>query len=100
MQRCLFVIALFTAQYAMAQTADSTAFPGGWTGNWTGTLNIYSNKGPIQSVPMAVEIFRLDTSTQGRYAFTLMYGSRAFARCVSAASKQARASSLGRSSPK
>ncbi len=76
MQRCLFVIALFTAQYAMAQTADSTAFPAGWTGTWTGTLNIYSAKGNAPSVPMAVEVIRLDTSTQGRYAFTLMYGSR------------------------
>ena len=72
----LCAIALLWGQWAAAQTADSTAFPASWAGTWAGTLDIYAAKGKVQSVPMEVEVARLDTSTQGRYVFSLMYGSR------------------------
>lgn len=71
------IIALLFFQYTLsAQNTDSTAFPASWSGVWAGTLDIFGPKGKAQSVPMEVEVFRLDTSKQGRYAFTLMYGSR------------------------
>jgi hypothetical protein len=50
-------------------------FPHDWVGNWHGTLEIFSAKG-TQTVPMWVEVGRLDTSTQRRYQFGLVYGSK------------------------
>jgi hypothetical protein len=50
-------------------------FPKGWIGNWHGDLHIYGAKGH-QQVPMWIEIQPIDTSTQGRYTFGLIYGSR------------------------
>lgn len=59
-----------------AQAPDSTAFPASWEGTWHGTLDIYNGKGKLQSVPMWVEIHKIDTSTTGRYTFGLVYGSK------------------------
>jgi hypothetical protein len=56
--------------------ADSLQFPASWAGNWTGTLQVYNGKGMLQSVAMTVEVAKLDTSTQGRYTFGLIYGSK------------------------
>jgi hypothetical protein len=56
--------------------SDSLLFPASWTGNWTGTLQIYNSNGMVQSVSMTVEIAKLDTSLQGRYKFGLIYGSK------------------------
>ncbi len=58
------------------QTADSLSFPASWVGSWQGTLEIFNGTGKVQSVPMWVEIHKIDTSTQGRYTFGLVYGSK------------------------
>ena len=59
-----------------AQNVDSLAFPKTWVGDWSGTLQIYNGKGMVQSVPMMVEIHPIDTSSDGRYTFGLVYGSK------------------------
>ena len=51
-------------------------FPETWQGDWTGTLDIFNGAGKVQSVEMSVDIHKIDTSTQGRYTFGLVYGSR------------------------
>ncbi len=51
-------------------------FPETWQGDWTGTLDIFNGAGKVQSVEMSVEIHKMDTSTQGRYTFGLIYGSK------------------------
>lgn len=58
------------------QEADTVAFPASWAGSWQGTLEIFNGKGKVQSVPMWVEIHKIDTSTEGRYTFGLVYGSK------------------------
>lgn len=58
------------------QTTDSLAFPESWAGTWQGTLEIFNGRGKVQSVPMWVEIHKIDTSTTGRYTFGLVYGSK------------------------
>lgn len=55
---------------------SEAAFPVSWTGNWTGTLEIFNARGRAQRVPMALEIGPIDTSTTGRYHFGLIYGSK------------------------
>jgi hypothetical protein len=61
--------------YCTAASAQ-TDFPASWTGNWTGQLDIFNGNGKVQSVQMTIEIHPLDTSTTGRYAFGLIYGSK------------------------
>jgi hypothetical protein len=61
-----------TAQSA----ADTLAFPASWVGDWSGTLEIYTAKGLAQSVPMTVVIHPIDSSTEGRYTFGLIYGAK------------------------
>lgn len=51
-------------------------FPESWTGDWKGTLEIFNARGKVNSVEMTVEIHKIDTSTQGRYTFGLIYGSK------------------------
>lgn len=58
-----------------AQT-NNRSFPASWTGDWKGTLHIFNGQGEVQTVDMTVSVARLDTSTQGRYAFGLIYGSK------------------------
>jgi hypothetical protein len=70
-----YALVLWFPFMGQAQT-DSLPFPASWSGNWTGTLQIYNSKGAGQSVSMTVEIAKLDTSTQGRYTFGLIYGSK------------------------
>lgn len=55
---------------------DTSHFPASWSGNWHGTLDIFNAQGKAQSVPMWVEIHKIDTSTTGRYTFGLVYGSK------------------------
>jgi hypothetical protein len=52
---------------------ETTNFPASWSGNWLGTLNIYSVKGLSQTVPMEIEIAKIDTS-ENRYVCALIYG--------------------------
>jgi hypothetical protein len=47
-------------------------FPKGWQGIWHGNLVIYSAK-KVSTVAMSVQIAPLDTSTQGRYQFSMIY---------------------------
>ncbi len=50
-------------------------FPKGWQGTWHGELSIFSERN-IQKAPMWVEIEPIDTSSQGRWTFGLVYGSK------------------------
>ncbi len=59
-----------------AQKAISSAFPADWTGTWSGKLQIYGPKGLADSVQMHIEIYPIDTSKEGRYAFGIVYGSK------------------------
>ncbi len=63
-------------QLLPAQNPDTLAFPAAWVGDWHGTLDIFNAKGKVQSVPMWVEIHKIDTSANGRYTFGLVYGSK------------------------
>ena len=76
--RLLFsaLILCATTLFGTAQTPNSETFPDAWSGLWTGTLDIFGPKGKVQSVAMEVEIAKLDTSKQGRYVFSLVYGGR------------------------
>lgn len=65
------------ASSCYAQVPDSLSFPASWSGDWAGPLEIFSGKGLIQTIAMEIEIHKLDTSTQGRYTFGLVYGSKA-----------------------
>ena len=72
----LFSILLFACAVkkpTTARTEKAENFPASWAGNWKGTLNIYSVKGLSQSIPMEVEIAKIDTS-QNRYTWALIYG--------------------------
>ncbi|MFN0213409.1 MAG: hypothetical protein ACKVT2_04070 [Saprospiraceae bacterium] len=51
-------------------------FPESWSGDWKGTLEIFNGKGKVQSVEMTLEIYKIDTSKEGRYTFGLVYGSK------------------------
>jgi hypothetical protein len=74
----LYLLLLLLPFFMSAQNApaDSLDFPAAWSGDWTGTLDIFNAAGKIQSVEMTVEIHRLDTSATGRYTFGLIYGSK------------------------
>ncbi|MCC7245004.1 MAG: hypothetical protein IT269_04965 [Saprospiraceae bacterium] len=65
-----FVVALNSIS---AQTTD---FPASWEGDWKGKLEIFNAKGKAHEVDMTIEIHKIDTSTQGRYTFSLIYGSK------------------------
>lgn len=58
-------------QSNIAQKNDD--FPASWTGNWAGSLKIFNAKGLAQSLPMEVEIEKIDTS-KNRYVWALIYG--------------------------
>ncbi len=58
------------------QPLSSATFPETWSGDWKGTLEIFNGKGKVQSVEMAVEIHKIDTSREERYTFGLVYGSK------------------------
>lgn len=77
--RTILMAVVFFAAGALhlgAQAPDSLPFPASWTGSWHGTLDIFNGRGKIQSVPMWLEIQKIDSSTTGRYTFGLVYGSK------------------------
>jgi hypothetical protein len=55
--------------WVSAQQKDE--FPASWQGTWSGDLNIYKGQKIQQTVPMTVEIKRIDSV---RYVFALIYG--------------------------
>lgn len=57
----------------IAKKIEKDSFPVTWVGYWTGVLDIFSAKGKMQTVPMDVEIAKIDTSAN-RYIFALIYG--------------------------
>lgn len=61
---------------AQTTTPNTASFPVSWEGDWDGDLKIYNAGGLAQTVPMTVEIHKIDSSTTGRYTFGLMYGSK------------------------
>lgn len=69
----LLLITLGALSSVFAQTA---VFPESWSGDWKGTLEIFNGKGKVQSVEMALEIHKIDTSREGRYTFGMVYGSK------------------------
>jgi len=74
--RILLTLLLFChLSWAFGQQ-NSASFPESWSGDWSGTLEIFNAKGKVQSIWMTVEIHKIDTSTQGRYTFGLVYGSK------------------------
>jgi hypothetical protein len=75
--RLIFYLLLSLPFALPAQNAaDTLPFPASWAGDWAGTLEIYNSKGLVQSVPMTLIIHPIDTSTEGRYTFGLIYGSK------------------------
>ncbi len=78
MQKLLVLCGFFLLFHAAlpGQAADTLVFPASWAGTWQGTLDIFNGGGKVQSVPMWVEIQKIDTSTTGRYTFGLVYGSK------------------------
>ena len=77
MRNLILCFSVFCTGISAAQnTSDSLSFPASWQGDWSGTLEIFSGKGKIQSVDMRLEIHKIDTSREGRYTFGLVYGSK------------------------
>ena len=78
--RTFICLLIFCFQNLSAQTPTAAnkrdSFPIAWQGDWTGTLDIFNAKGKAQSVQMTVEIYKIDTSKEGRYTFGLVYGSK------------------------
>jgi hypothetical protein len=83
---CLFILSAFNwtcsrssvpkQQSAMTEgVVKSRNFPKDWKGTWHGELEIFSARAN-QKVPMWVEIAPMDTSTQGRWTFGLVYQSK------------------------
>ncbi len=56
-----------------AEVVRGAQFPQDWAGNWFGSLDIYNAVGKQQTVPMELEILKIDTSTN-RYTCALIYG--------------------------
>lgn len=59
-----------------ATSTDSLPFPASWAGNWAGSLDIYSPKGVVKTIPMFLEINKIDTSLTGRYTWGMVYVSK------------------------
>jgi hypothetical protein len=70
---CVFCLSV---QAVAGQVADTLGFPASWAGSWHGDLEIFNARGKVQTVPMWIEIQKIDTSTTGRYTFGLVYGSK------------------------
>jgi len=75
MRFLIFLLAIGCSTTVASQKTP-LSFPESWSGDWVGTLNIYNARGLVQSVQMTVEIHKIDTSTEGRYTFGLIYGSK------------------------
>lgn len=71
----VLLIGNFFLNLLFGQSTEA-AFPAAWQGDWNGTLEIFNGKGKVQSVEMTVEIHKIDASTEGRYTFGLVYGSK------------------------
>jgi hypothetical protein len=75
--RLLSILFLFFSfQVSSQEAADSLDFPASWEGAWSGTLDIFNGSGKVQSIPMMLEIFPIDSSETSRYTFGIMYGSK------------------------
>ncbi len=71
----LFLLFLVFTGSLQSQSAQ-TSFPASWSGNWSGTLHIYQPSGIAQSISMGLEIHPIDTSSEGRYEFGMIYQSK------------------------
>ncbi|HMX39492.1 MAG TPA: hypothetical protein PKD78_04160 [Saprospiraceae bacterium] len=78
MRPLFFFFCLLCTDVAFGQQtpADTLPFPASWAGNWSGKLDIYSPKGIAQTIPMALEINKIDTSLTGRYTWGMVYVSK------------------------
>ena len=71
-----FFSALQLSSQNTANVLDSLQFPASWAGSWAGSLDIYSPKGLAQTIPMFLDINKIDTSTTGRYTWGMVYVSK------------------------
>lgn len=69
----LFFLLILVINTSAKSQATQPSFPASWSGNWAGTLQIYQPNGIAQSIPMGLEIHPLDTSSEGRYQFGMIY---------------------------
>lgn len=69
MKIILYILACCTAFSAFAQQSTA-AFPQAWEGSWSGTLDIYTEAGRAQQVPMELHILPRDSF----YTYTIIYG--------------------------
>ncbi len=66
-----FLSFMLIANMIVAQT-DSLFFPASWKGIWKGNLEIFSNAGKQQELPMELHILPIDSSEN--YTFWIIYG--------------------------
>ena len=66
-----FLLFLLPLTAAFTQT-DSLTFPAAWQGKYAGELQIFTQKGLVQTLPMELHLLPLDTSEN--YTFTIIYG--------------------------
>lgn len=68
----LFFLGYTHLAFAQTTPKDSLSFPESWEGIWTGTLDIFTQKGKTQSLPMELHILPIDTSDN--HTFWIIYG--------------------------
>ncbi len=76
MRNVTVVLLLFSSLVSAQTAADSLSFPASWAGNWAGTLDIFTPKGKAQTIPMFLEIHKIDSSQTGRYTWGMVYVSK------------------------
>lgn len=74
--RILFLLVCFLGCFAAVSAQDTLSFPASWAGIYQGKLEIFQGSRMVQSVDMSIEILKIDSSTTGRYTFSLIYGSK------------------------
>lgn len=71
---CLTIV-LYQISSAQPKESSNIAyhFPKDWLGAWEGTLQIYKNQNIVQSIPISLEHFLMDSI--GNYSWSILYGS-------------------------
>lgn len=63
---------LFAFGVALSGAFSQSNFPAAWQGKWAGTLEIFNQKGKVQSLPM--ELHLLPKGAAGAFTWTIIYG--------------------------
>lgn len=66
---CTFTIGIFI--YTLSAQTAHDSFPESWEGKWQGQLNIFSQNGHAQNIPMQLWILGIDSTT---WTWTIIYG--------------------------